>query len=94
MNVLASFRQTRNNNKSTKLIILQLPRQISEKFRNNYVNAFAGKKIRVIASAICLLKNPDASIWQEAGAKKLDRVILALDFLDPMSCKYSNGVHR
>ena len=26
------------------------------------------KKIRVIASTICLLKNPDAFVWQEAVA--------------------------
>ena len=48
-----------------KRTILLSPRQISKKFLKYSVNAFTAKK-NVIALAICLLKNPNASIWQKA----------------------------
>ena len=44
VNVLLSFWQTRNNNESTKCIVVLLPWQISKKFLNNCVNAFTEKK--------------------------------------------------
>ena len=44
-----------------KCIVLLSPLQISRKFLNYY----AMQKILVTASAICLQKNPDVSVWQE-----------------------------
>ena len=60
------FWQTRNNNESTKCIILLMPRKFQKEFLKYHVNAFTAKKICVIASAILLLKNSDASVLQEA----------------------------
>ena len=39
-------------------------------FFKYYENAFTAKETHVIATAICLLKNPDAYVWQEAEQEK------------------------
>ena len=63
---IVSLWQIKNSNETTKRIMLPSPLKILKKFLKYLVNAFTAKIIRVIASAICLLKNPDASIWQKA----------------------------
>ena len=73
VNVLVSFWQTRNNNESTKHIILQSLRQTSKKFLNNCVNAFTAKKIHAKPLAICWQKKPDASVCQKFFKKIASR---------------------
>ena len=65
VNILVSFWRMKNNNESTKRVILQPSQQISKKFLNYCVNAFTAKKIHVKPSAICWQKQTDAFARQE-----------------------------